>query len=243
METQNANLIKDPGEQEQEFPDLVRSIVFILVTVTIVAIFLLRPACVVGQSMEQTFHDGDLAITCRLFYTPKYGDVVILRKDTFKNEPIIKRVIATEGQTVDIDFDAGVVYVDGAALDEPYTNTPTNLRENFEGPVTVPEGCVFVMGDNRNHSTDSRTATIGCVDTRYILGKVILHVPVPTFLTVRVPNTRLRFTILVAFLLICLFAVLWVAALVVELLGRRGGRGNKESQTVEGIWKKTDTKK
>ena len=86
-------------------------------------------------------------------------------------DPIVKRVIATEGQTVDIDFEEGVVYVDGVALDEPYVNSTTNERENFTEPVTVPEGCVFVMGDNRNRSTDSRSAAIGCVDTRYIIGK------------------------------------------------------------------------
>ena len=87
-------------------------------------------------------------------------------------EPIVKRIIATEGQTVDIDFDDGVVYVDGKALDEPYVNAPVHDRENFEGKITVPKGSVFVMGDNRNASTDSRDARLGCVDTRYIMGRV-----------------------------------------------------------------------
>ena len=87
-------------------------------------------------------------------------------------EPIVKRIIATEGQTVDIDFEDGVVYVDGKALDEPYVNEPVHDRENFEGKITVPEGCVFVMGDNRNASTDSRDARLGCVDERYIMGRV-----------------------------------------------------------------------
>ena len=95
-----------------------------------------------------------------------------LRKQTLMEEPIVKRIIATEGQTVDIDFDDGVVYVDGKALDEPYVNEPVHDRENFEGKITVPEGCVFVMGDNRNASTDSRDARLGCVDTRYIMGRV-----------------------------------------------------------------------
>lgn len=91
-------------------------------------------------------------------------------------EPIIKRVIATEGQTVDIDFDAGIVYVDGVALDEPYTNDYTYDREDFDEPVTVPENCIFVMGDNRNRSTDSRTEALGCVDTRYLLGKALFRI-------------------------------------------------------------------
>ena len=99
-------------------------------------------------------------------------DIVVLRKQTLMEEPIVKRIIATEGQTVDIDFDDGVVYVDGKALDEPYVNEPVHDRENFEGKITVPEGCVFVMGDNRNASTDSRDARLGCVDERYIMGRV-----------------------------------------------------------------------
>jgi signal peptidase I len=93
--------------------------------------------------------------------------------DTFDHS-LVKRIIAVEGQTVDIDFDAGVVYVDGEALDEPYTYEPTFTREDFEGPVTVPEGCVFVMGDNRNGSTDSRDSRVGFAETRDIIGKVYI---------------------------------------------------------------------
>ena len=80
----------------------------------------------------------------------------MLRKESFNSEPIVKRVIATEGETVTIDFEGGIVYVDGVALDEPYTLEPTHRRIDFGDSVTVPEGCLFVMGDNRNGSTDSR---------------------------------------------------------------------------------------
>ena len=103
----------------------------------------------------------------------QYGDIVVLRKDTFMTEPIVKRVIATEGQTVDIDFDAGTVYVDGQLLEETYIREPTHLEEGLEFPVTVPEGCVFVMGDNRNDSDDSRDPDLGPVDTREILGRAV----------------------------------------------------------------------
>ena len=88
----------------------------------------------------------------------------------------MKRVIATEGQTVDIDFDKGIVYVDGVALDEPYTNTTTNLFEGAAFPQLVKEGCVFVLGDNRNDSMDSRSVDIGQIDCRELLGKAIFLV-------------------------------------------------------------------
>lgn len=172
-ETQNTERKKE--DQGGDF-DWIQTIVTALVACILVFVFVGRTVGVIGPSMQQTLVEGDRLVISNLFYTPKYGDIVVLRKDTFKNEPIIKRVIATEGQTVDIDFDAGVVYVDGAALDEPYVNAPTYEREDFEGPVTVPEGCVFVMGDNRNRSTDSRYAAIGCVDVRYILGKAMFRI-------------------------------------------------------------------
>ena len=162
-------------QQESGVFDWIQVVVTALVACMLIFVFLGRTVGVIGPSMESTLIEGDRLIISNLFYTPKYGDIVVLRKDEFKSDPIIKRVIATEGQTVDIDFEAGVVYVDGLALDEPYVNTPTNLREDFTGPVTVPEGCVFVMGDNRNRSTDSRTEKIGCVDTRYIIGRALFR--------------------------------------------------------------------
>ena len=88
-------------------------------------------------------------------------------------EPIVKRVIATEGQTVDIDFASGSVYVDGELLEEDYINEPTYVEEGTQFPLTVPEGSIFVMGDNRNHSSDSRSSDLGTVDTRYVIGKAV----------------------------------------------------------------------
>ena len=132
--------------------------------------------------MQQTLIEPDRLIVSKLFYTPKQGDIVVLRKESFKDDAIIKRVIAVGGQTVDIDFTEGVVYVDGVALDEPYVNAPTYDPEDFTEPVEVPEGCIFVMGDNRNHSTDSRDARIGVVDNRYIIGKALFRItPVNRF--------------------------------------------------------------
>ena len=135
-----------------------------------------RVVVVSGPSMKDTLHHGDLLIVLGdLFYgDPKVGDVVVVSKKSFDDgKPIIKRVIAKEGQEVAIDFEEGVVSVDGMTLDEPYCLTPTNLYEGVDFPAVVPEGCVFVMGDNRNESKDSRSPDIGMVDTREIVGRAV----------------------------------------------------------------------
>ena len=152
--------------------DLIRTLIVILL------IFLLffRINIVSGDSMYPTLYDGDyLLLLGNLFYQePKQGDIVVISKKTFDNgKPIVKRVIAKEGQTVDIDFENGIVYVDGQALEENYINSPTTNREGMEFPLTVDEGCIFVLGDNRGVSRDSRSPQIGLIDKREVLGKVI----------------------------------------------------------------------
>ncbi len=161
--------VQDPRRETYEW---IQSIVAAVLVCVLAFSFLFRIVSVVGTSMLPTLLPDDKIIISDLFYTPEYGDIVVLRKESFRSDPIVKRVIATEGQTVDIDFDRGVVSIDGVELFEPYVNAPTYDVEDFSGPVTVPEGCVFVMGDNRNASTDSRAASIGCVDERLIMGKV-----------------------------------------------------------------------
>ena len=152
-----------------------------LVVILLVFLLLFRVVVVSGPSMNTTLLHGDyLLLINNVFYQePSHGDIVVVSKDSFKDgEPIINRVIATEGQWVDIDFDAGIVYVNGNALDEPYVNTPTNLYEGVEFPLMVEEGCIFALGDNRNESKDSRSPEIGQIDKREILGKAIfLFIP------------------------------------------------------------------
>ena len=143
-----------------------------------IAAFLIafRIIVVSGPSMYNTLLDGDyLLLLSNVFYhDPQYGDIVVASKESFDDgKPIIKRVIATEGQTVDIDFAQGIVYVDGVALQEDYTYTPTNVEEGMQFPLIVEEGCVFLMGDNRNGSLDSRSTQIGMVDKRELLGKAL----------------------------------------------------------------------
>jgi signal peptidase I len=136
--------------------------------------------------MVPTLHDGDKMIVSNLFYKPKYGDIVVFKTDTYDpDRALVKRVIATEGQEISLDFDRGVVYINGSPIEEDYIAELTTTKLDFIGPQTVPEGCVFVMGDNRNHSTDSRSSAIGPVDTRRILGKVLYRIsPLDRFGTV-----------------------------------------------------------
>ena len=151
-------------------------LVFLIAGVLLVFSLLFRVVVVSGPSMNDTLIDGDwLLLLSNTFYgQPKCGDIIVASKDSYDDgTPIIKRVIATQGQEVDIDFALGVVYVDGVALDEPYTLTPTNLNEGIQFPLTVDEGCIFAMGDNRNISKDSRSTEIGQIDCREVLGKAI----------------------------------------------------------------------
>ena len=150
--------------------DLVSCLVF----VTILFVFAIRLVGVDGQSMYPTLQDGDrLTLLSNFVYRPEVGDIVVLKAPGFEQGPLVKRVIAMDGQTVDIDFETGDVWVDGVLMDEPYINDPTTRYEGVNFPLTVPEGYVFVLGDNRLHSSDSRDPSIGCIDKRYVLGKAL----------------------------------------------------------------------
>lgn len=151
-------------------------LIYMLITIMVLFLLVFRVIVVSGSSMYSTLIDGDylLLVSNQFYRNPQYGDIVVASKKGFDNgAPIIKRVIATEGQTVDIDFEQGVVFVDGQALQEDYTYTSTNIDEGMRFPLTVEQDCVFVMGDNRNRSLDSRSPEIGQVDKREILGKAI----------------------------------------------------------------------
>ncbi len=163
-----------------------QTFVIVLAVLILVFTFVGRIITVDGPSMLPTLHDKDVLILRSIAYTPEQGDIVVLTKDFdhYEDQPIVKRVIATEGQTVNIDFWEGKVYVDGVLLDEPYINnydlnpyqTTKDYALGMEYPLTVPEGKIFVLGDNRDHSADSRYADIGLVDERCILGRVMLTV-------------------------------------------------------------------
>ena len=165
----------------------VQSLVGSVLVVVAIFTFVIRMMGVDGHSMLNTLQHGDrlLVVNSMLYHDYKYGDIVILRKNgVFDDDPIVKRVIAVEGQTVDIDFAEGIVYVDGEALEEDYIREPTYTAEGTEFPLTVPEGSIFVMGANRNGSSDSRDYRLGTVDTRYVIGKAaFLIFPGPDYET------------------------------------------------------------
>ena len=180
--------MKKPKKEEkplsgaQEAYEWLQILIVALVTIILVFTFVGRIIGVDGSSMYPTLHHGDMLLLQSVGYEPKQGDVVVLTK-AFRDVdgPIVKRVIATGGQTVDIDYGTSTVYVDGVALDEPYIREPmgvpytpsaydsTGVQTHWE----VPEGSIFVMGDNRNKSTDSRDARLGAIDEDYVLGKVV----------------------------------------------------------------------
>ncbi len=166
-------------------------IVSSVIAVIIIFSFLFRVVTIKGESMENTLYSNEKVIISDLFYEAKFGDIVVISRNTtnttsnaVNNEPIIKRVIATEGQYVDIDFVQGKVYVgydlaNMTLLEETYVKTPTNERGNVNFPVYVDEGHIFVLGDNRNESLDSRYKSIGedgLIDTRYVLGRAIFRI-------------------------------------------------------------------
>ena len=164
------------NKTRMELYDWMQCIVSAVICGIFIFVFVGRTIGVDGISMMNTLHSNDRVIMSGLFYKPKNGDIIIFRPPTnaFGDTPLVKRVIAIGGQTIDIDFETGDVFVDGIVIQEDhYINEKTTNRLNFNGPLTVPEGYVFVMGDNRNRSSDSRDSRVGLVDTRYILGKVL----------------------------------------------------------------------
>ena len=169
---------KEPRE-DQSWYSWLRTLVCVVLATVLVFTLVVRIVRVDGQSMRETLQNGDILLTVNrhLAGELKAGDIVVIKKEYFEDgKPIVKRIIATEGQTVDIDFDAGVVYVDGQALEEDYIREPTYLDEGLEFPITVPEGCLFLLGDNRNNSMDSRYPDLGPVDVRCVIGKAVVLV-------------------------------------------------------------------
>lgn len=160
----------------EAFFDVFDSIKGAVIVVFLVFAFVFRVVGVDGDSMNPTLNNGDWLAVSGGIIKPERGDIVVVTQPWERNVPIIKRVIAIENDVVDIDFVNHLVYINGEVIDEPYILEPTRLQYDMQFPLTVDEGCVFVMGDNRNDSLDSRSTQIGLVDERYILGKTLFRI-------------------------------------------------------------------
>ncbi len=165
---------KNPSTPFSEFCfECLESIIQVLVVLLIIITPFFRVMNVSGDSMLNTLHDHDKLFVWRWNYTPADGDVVTITRGQYFDEPIVKRVIATQGQTLSINFNDGSVTVDGVKLNETYIKEPMWLEEDGVIPAVVPMGYCFVMGDNRNHSSDSRSKEIGLIKNEDVIGKVL----------------------------------------------------------------------
>lgn len=165
---------EQPSVRGQGLLEWYEALISAALVLVLVFSFFFRIIQVDGRSMVPTLNNGDKLIVWGAGYTPQRGDVVIVDGYTTYGKPLVKRVIAKGGDTVEIDYDEGIVMVNGTVLEEEYIAEPTYLGFDVEFPYTVPDGTVFVMGDNRNESLDSRSSSVGCIDERDILGKVLL---------------------------------------------------------------------
>lgn len=160
----------------QTIYDFASILVSAVLAVGIIFTFLFKISVVDGSSMNNTLFNGDAVLITARDWKTEYGDIVVISQPNAFEKVLIKRVIATEGQTIVVDAVEGCVTVDGQVLDEPYIAERMTLQGNMTYPLTVPEGYVFVMGDNRNHSSDSRLTDVGLIDTRYIVGEAVYRI-------------------------------------------------------------------
>ncbi len=159
-----------------ELYEWVESALFAVVVMLTIFTFFVRPATVDGSSMVPTLHNAERLVLQQIGYNdPQYGDIVVVDRTGKGEPPIVKRVIGKGGDTIYINFETHEVWRNDELLDEPYINEPTSNQFDIQFPIEVPRGTIFVMGDNRNHSLDSRSSEIGMVDLRSVMGKAIFR--------------------------------------------------------------------
>ena len=173
LNTDDSKKVKKSHDNKINVFEVFQAIISALVVITIIFTFAFRVVNVDGSSMKPTLKNNDKVIVSTVGYKPERGDIVVISSTEGHKEPIVKRIIAVGGDTVDINFTTGVVTVNGT--EEEYTDELTTQQFDIAFPITVPEGTVFVLGDNRGISLDSRSTRVGCVDERLIVGKVLFR--------------------------------------------------------------------
>ena len=182
MEQQTQPEVQPTRVKGEELLEWCEALVSAAIVLVLLFSFFFRIIQVDGQSMVPTLDNGDKLIVWGAGYEPQRGDIVIVDSYTSYGKPLVKRIIAKGGDTVSIDYQTGEVSVNGEVLEEDYIAEPTHLGYDVEFPYTVPEGTLFLMGDNRNASLDSRSTYIGCIDEHDILGKVLVRLmPISDF--------------------------------------------------------------
>ncbi|NMP36840.1 MAG: signal peptidase I [Clostridiales bacterium] len=149
------------------------SVIYAVIAIFVLFTFFFRAVSVSGKSMQPTLNDGDWLVVSDTAYDAQRGDVVVIAQPVALKEPLVKRVIALAGDMVDINYVTGTVSINGTEIKEPYIKEAIKTARDVAFPVEVPAGCVFVLGDNRNDSLDSRSRIVGFIDERYILGKAV----------------------------------------------------------------------
>ncbi len=173
----SSDISQKPQEQfnlKKEILSWVETIIVAMVLVALIITFVGRMMRVEGSSMVPTLQNGERIITTPLYKELKHNDIVVIRRKDDK--PLVKRIIGLPGDKININFDTHEVFVNDKVVDEPFINEPTTRQYDVTFPATVPEGCYFVMGDNRNYSDDSRDSQIGMIDGRNIFGKAVFAV-------------------------------------------------------------------
>lgn len=175
LETETESSLQGTNRFVDEIFDWIEVFVHAFVLVILLLTFIFRIVNVDGSSMYPTLKDKEAIVISNLFYEPGKGDIIVIAQPNFTHQPIVKRVIATGGDTIDINYETSTVYVNGAAIEEPYLIEAMEVRGDTPLPLTLREGELFVMGDNRNGSTDSRSNLIGVIDERYVIGRTVLR--------------------------------------------------------------------